>query len=384
MNWQPRPMSLVVGGVVPTEDVVGRVRESAEVLSSLSSSGAVLVGDRRHGKTSLSRLVQRMAAEQGAVVVAVSAERETYAEFVSALISELSRLDPAWAQELARIRLTLTAGPVRLERNARAAATLDDLLDRAIHRARGHTLALFIDEVSVLARNLERSQPGSGDTFLHLLRRVRQENPGRVATVLSGSIGFHHVSSDAPSTVNDLPKIAVGPIRSDHATYLAECLLLGSATPTTDQNAVAAAIASAAENVPYYIQHLVAAARKSAYDTQMPAYPELIDLLVLDAIENPYDPWDLRHYRDRLPHYYGADAHAIGGLLDIYAHANRPLDVDTALMRLRSEGSPIVDRAQLVSFIERLTLDHYLMRDGENADRFSSPLLLQAWKAMRR
>lgn len=383
MNWQPRPMSLVVGGVVPTEDVVGRVRESNDVLAALVHSGAVLVGDRRHGKTSLSRLVQRMAAEQGAVVVAVSAERESYTEFVSALISELARLDPSWSKELAKIRLTLTAGPVRLERDARAAATLDELLDNAIRRARGHTLALFIDEVSVLARNLERADPGSGDTFLHLLRRFRQENPGKVATVLSGSIGFHHVSDDAPATVNDIPKIAVGPIRSDHATYLAECLLLGSATPTTDQHAVAAAIAAAAENVPYYIQHLVAAARKSSYDTQHAAYPELVDLLVLDAIESPYDPWDLRHYRDRLPHYYGADAPAIGRLLDIYAHTNRPLDVDTVLMRLRSEGNPITDRAQLVSFIERLTLDHYLVRAGD-ADQFSSPLLQRAWKAMRR
>ncbi|PRC45900.1 hypothetical protein C6A85_92820, partial [Mycobacterium sp. ITM-2017-0098] len=90
-------MSLVVGGVVPTEDVVGRVRESTEVLASLPNSGAVLVGDRRHGKTSLSRLVQRLAADGvgtaggGAVVVSVSAERETYSEFVAALISELAR-----------------------------------------------------------------------------------------------------------------------------------------------------------------------------------------------------------------------------------------------------------------------------------------------------
>lgn len=135
------------------------------------------------------------------------------------------------------------------------------------------------------------------------------------------------------------------------------------------------AIAAAAENVPYYIQHLVAAARKSSHDTQVPAYPELIDLLVLDAIENPYDPpWDLRHYRDRLPpHYYGPDADAIAGLLDIYAHANRPLDVDTTLMRLRSEGSPIADRAQLVSFIERLTLDHYLVRDAATPLPTDSP-----------
>ncbi|PRC62745.1 hypothetical protein C6A85_01440, partial [Mycobacterium sp. ITM-2017-0098] len=42
--------------------------------------------------------------------------------------------------------------------------------------------------------------------------------------------------------------------------YLAECLLLGSGTPATDRHEVAAAIAQAAENVPYYIQHLVAAA----------------------------------------------------------------------------------------------------------------------------
>jgi hypothetical protein len=376
-------MSLVVGGVVPTEDVVGRVREAGAVLDSLTHSGAVLVGDRRHGKTSLSRLVQRMAADQGALVVAVSAERETYGEFVAALISELAKTDPAWAQELARIRVTVTAGPIRLERDGRVAAALDDLLDRAISRAKGRTLALFIDEVSVLARNLENTQPGSGDAFLHLLRRIRQDNPGRVATVLSGSIGFHHVSIDAPSTVNDIPKIAVGPIRSDHATYLAECLLLGSRTPTTDQHAVAAAIASAAENIPYYIQHLVAAARRSWQDTQEVPRPQLIEGLVTAAIEDPYDPWDLRHYRDRLTHYYGPSAAAIAGLLDIYAHAERPLDVDTVLMRLRSEGSRITDRAALVSAIERLTLDHYLVRVGDN-DRFGSPLVQRAWKAMRR
>jgi hypothetical protein len=376
-------MSLVVGGVVPIEDVVGRVREADEVLASLPSTGAVLVGDRRHGKTSLSRLVQRLAADRGAVVVAVSAERETYGEFVAALISELAKIDPAWAQELAKIRVTVTAGPVKLQRDGRVAAAFDDLLNRAIHRARGRMLVLFIDEVSVLARNLERAEPGSGDTFLHLLRRIRQENPGKVATVLSGSIGFHHVSTDAPSTVNDIGKIAVGPIRADHATYLAECLLLGSGTPSTDQHAVAAAIAASAENVPYYIQHLVAAARKSWHDTAVVPYPELIDGLVTAAIDNPYDPWDLRHYRDRLRHYYGADAPAIAALLDIYAHSDRPLDVDSVLMRLRSEGSPITDRAQLVAFIERLMLDHYLIRSGET-DRFASPLVQRAWKAMRR
>jgi hypothetical protein len=376
-------MSLVVGGIVPPEDVVGRVREAGEVLASLPAAGAVLVGDRRHGKTSLSRLVQRLAADRGAVVVAVSAERASYADFVAALTSELARLDPGWAQELARIRVSVTAGPVRVERDVRAATAFDELLNRAIRRTDGRLLALFIDEVSILARNLEREQVGSGDAFLHLLRRLRQENQGSLATVLSGSIGFHHVSGDAPSTVNDITKITVGPIRFDHATYLAECLLMGSGTPTTDRHAVAAAIASAAENVPYYIQHLVAAARKSAQTTGAAAVPELIGQLVDDAVDDPYDPWDLRHYRDRLTHYYGDDAPAIAKLLDVYAHADGPLTVDTVLARLRSEGSTIADRDALVEFIERLVLDHYLIRTAD-ADRFSSALIQRAWKSMRR
>ena len=154
----PRPMSLVVGGVVPREDVVGRVRESTEILASCRARGAVLVGDRRHGKTSLSRLVHGWPPSRAPIVVSVSAERETYAEFVSALISELARLDPTWATGT-REDPAHPEGRTRCASNAtRAAATLDELLHHAIRRARGHTLALFIDEVSVLARNLERAK----------------------------------------------------------------------------------------------------------------------------------------------------------------------------------------------------------------------------------
>jgi len=84
MNWTVRPMSLVVGGVVPPENVVGRVREEQEILSSLADGGAALVGDRRHGKTSLARLVAHTARQQGLTVVSVSAERQSYAELVTA------------------------------------------------------------------------------------------------------------------------------------------------------------------------------------------------------------------------------------------------------------------------------------------------------------
>jgi hypothetical protein len=376
-------MSLVVGGIVRPENVVGRVRDVAEVMASLSGSGAVLVGDRRHGKSSLARVVQQDAAMAGAIVVAASAERETYGEFVAALATELGRLEPLWAQEMAKLRISLTAGPFKVERDGRAAAALDELLDRVVARANGRQVVLFVDEVTILARNLERHERGAGDNFLHVLRRFRQKHGTAVATVLSGSIGFHHVSPDAPSTVNDIRKITVAPIRSDHAAYLAECLLLGDGVPANGRTALAEAIATGAENVPYYIQHLVAAAlRIRRAGRPLPQHAD-IQQLVDDAIKDPSDPWDLKHYRNRLGDYYGADSKTIGKLLDIYAHANTALSIDDTWMRLRSEGSPITDRDQLVVFVERLELDHYLVRTGD-VDKFASPLVQQAWHTMRR
>jgi hypothetical protein len=175
----------------------------------------------------------------------------------------------------------------------------------------------------------------------------------------------------------------VGPIRSDHAAYLAECLLLGERLPAEGRKGVAEAIADGAENIPYYIQHLVAAALRSWRDSRTPLRPEAIPHLVDEAIENPLDPWDLKHYRNRLTDYYGVDANKVGKLLDIYAHAATALTIDDTFMRLQSEGSPITECTELVALIERLELDHYLVRTGD-ADRFASPLVQRAWRMMRR
>jgi hypothetical protein len=151
----------------------------------------------------------------------------------------------------------------------------------------------------------------------------------------------------------------------------------------TDAHLIAPAIAAAAENVPYYIQHLVAASVRAGHDARTLPRPDQIPDLVTRAIEDPTDPWDLRHYRDRLGHYYGDDSVAIAKLLDVYAHATGPLGVDETLALLRGEGNPISDRDQLVSFIERLELDHYLVRQ-DDADRFASNLIQRAWRTMRR
>ncbi len=122
----------------------------------------------------------------------------------------------------------------------------------------------------------------------------------------------------------------------------------GARVEVSDRPQVGAAIATAAECGPYYIQHLVAAAARLGE----PVNADRIPLLLDSAITDPHDPWDLRHYRDRLRNYYGEDAPAIAGLLDIYAHAPEPLGVDAVLQLLHSEGSPGA-RARSVGVLHR-------------------------------
>ena len=299
-------MSLVVGGVVPTEDVVGRVRESNEVLASLPHSGAVLVGDRRHGKTSLSRLVQRMAADQGAVVVSVSAERETYAEFVSALISELAPAGPVLGEGTRQ-------DPAHPHRRSRPARTRQPRGGDVGRPARPCDPPRTGPHPGVVHRRGERAGPQPGARRARLRRHLpAPASPGPSGESGQGRDGAVRIDRVPPRLRGRAQHRQRHPQDRCRAHPLRPCDLPRRVPAAGQRHAHhrparrRAAIAAAAENVPYYIQHLVAAARKSSHDTQVPPYPELIDLLVLDAIENPYDPWDLRHYRDRLPHYYGA------------------------------------------------------------------------------
>jgi len=102
--------------------------------------------------------------------------------------------------------------------------------------------------------------------------------------------------------------------------------------------------AAAAENIPYYIQHLVAATVIAWRATGKLPRAEDIPRFVDTAIEDRADPWDLKHYRNRLSDYYGTDATAVGRLLDVYAHAPGRLTIDDALTRTQGEGIDITDR----------------------------------------
>ena len=102
------------------------------------------------------------------------------------------------------------------------------------------------------------------------------------------------------------------------------------------------------------------------------------------ALTDPDDPWNLRHYRDRLVDYYADRSELAAHVLDAYASADEPLDLGELQHRLSMvELDQRPSRDDLVRLVEQLESDHYLRRRGPT-DTFASRIVRDAWRAMRR
>jgi hypothetical protein len=370
------PVPITHGGVVDPAHAVGRDTDVSEVVGALASGESVsLPGERRHGKTVLSRIVEERARARGWTVVTRSVEGTTSVEEVTEelardLVAVLPRLErvKAWVGS----RAELSVRGVRIDSMP---LSLEDVLAEAC----SHTdhLLLILDELPICARALERREPGSGLALMHRLRRLRQAHAPLTMLCL-GSIGFHHVVPDLEGAVNDMYKHSLGPLAPDGALELAVRLLKGTDLPRDTRRAVAPRMATASEGVPYYL-HLLAHGCRRRYAAGAALEVADIDAMVIAAIGDPDDPWDLKHYVTRLPAYYGPDAPAVGAILDLLAHGPCTRD---EIRRGLSAGSDDIAAADVASLTGRLEQDHYIVQAAP-ALRFRSTIVARAWLRWR-
>ena len=364
------------GGVVDPPSIVGRDRELALVLEALSRGGGlVLTGERRHGKTSLSRLVEAEANGLGWTVVTRSVEGMRTVESVSEalatdLVAALPQMDriKTWLRSHADFKL----GAVSVDS---VTPTLDEIVgDACEHSTR---LLLVLDELPICARALERAEAGAGLAFLHTLRRLREAHP-RLTMLCLGSIGFHHVLPSLEGTLNNVDKHPLEPLAPDSAHELAARLLKSTQIPLATRRDLAARMTLASEGVPYYLHHLAdACQRRHAQGEDLDA--AVVDAVVTAAVESADDPWDLKHYVTRLPDYYGDDAPAAGAILDLVAA--QPSSLASILAGLAT-AAPAVAGADLTAIAGRLEQDHYIVkRDGTL--HFRSDIVRRAWLRWR-
>jgi hypothetical protein len=288
-----------------------------------------------------------------------------------------------WEAELGgELKVQVGVGGVRLAgRVARSALEVEQDLFRACadacQRIAPYRLVFIFDEITVLARRLGELVPGGPEEFLRSLRVPRQQLFG-ISMVLAGSVGLHHVLRDR-SPVNDLDPVDVGPLEQQDAVYLTRCLLRGAQVAGHNEQAIAESIVEQTCGIPYYIHKLVGelANRGLTRPDQ-----QTITAVVDDALRA--DRWETEHYRDRLLSYYGQDAELARMILDEYAAALDLLSIDEAPARIgAAPRREDLSRDAVVSLVDRLEDDHYLVRVGD-ADRFATTLLRRAWLAKKR
>lgn len=242
----------------------------------------------------------------------------------------------------------------------------------------------FWDELPHMVSAIEKKRDaGTAREVLDVLRFVRETHVS-IRMILSGSLGIHHVVDElrlqggswAPT--NDVAMVDVPPLGDDDATYLAQELLRNEGIACEDKSAVARTIAVEVDRVPYYIHHTVAQLQQRRETDSGPAGEGAVREIVGETLIDPTDPWQLKHYVDRVPVYYPRETELAYALLDIVAEeeGGRSQAEIEALLAARMDP-PEADRVH--AMLELLCKDHYL----ELGYRFRLELVRRAWQARR-
>jgi len=394
------------GGQIDLAEVVGRDLLIEQIWDTLEQQSIRMTAERRIGKTTI---ILKMRAEPRSGWVPIFQDLERYhsaREFALSVYREVDRF-LSGRERIARrshaflktLGGTEVGGILKLPEFG-AEAPWQDILNCAIQdlvqeRARNDERPLFLwDEMPFMLDSI-RKQEGEpvAMAVLDNLRALRQTHGAAgLRMVLTGSIGLHHViaalkrQSYSNSPLNDTYPLEVPPLDAEPAHELAARLIEGERIRAPSPYETAAAIAQLADGFPFYIHHIVKALKRAPGAAT--ADPALVEQVVVSQMLDANDPWELGHYRSRIPDYYGAHLErAVLGILDgIAARASGAEPIAVSINDLLAEGraaGTLDDRERLIDLLRLMEQDHYLSRDANGHYRFRFPLLQRWWRLAR-
>jgi hypothetical protein len=379
------------GGTLTPEQTWNYDDLIAEISEALQVQSVYFTGERRMGKTSVGKKMRAVAMKTLRTVYLDVESIRTAEDFTKALYAEVMRESPLKTQLLAktldisrRVR-KVSATELSVEFGTLADKNWTVALEALIRAANSDdkALVLCLDELPQMLSNIaSQGDPSAARNVLDLLRQFRQTNE-RVRFIYTGSVGLHHVERElqelgaAWAPTNDMRQIDIPPFQLAEAQALATALLNNASIPTSSAIDVAARIAKLSEGIPYYVHGLASRLRSLRRTVE----PDDVDRVLVSAIEDPDDPFDLRHYITRINEYYGADAPTVLGVLDVVA-LNDQITFDTIHKLLSTRGVDGVDREDLLRLVELLQRDHYLSSE-QGAFTFRRRIVAQAWRVRR-
>ena len=393
------------GGEIDPKDVVGRDQFIQTFWQILDRQSVILVSERRMGKSCVIKKMRAEDADRHLIYYADVEGLETPLDFAERVCRDVDK-HLTWRQKTksrANAVMKKVAGAEigKLVKFPPAAAELwrdlieASLADLAQHQPR--QVIFFWDELPLMLQKIAHtSGEPAAMAILDVLRSMRQTH-GRVRMTYTGSIGLHHVLStlrDAGHTndaTNDMQTVELPPISCDDAQFLAAQLILGEDLECADPLTTARSLAELTDCIPFYIHQVILAMRNRGVS----ASTAIAATIVQEALQHSQDPWHLRHFRERLETYYGANRVPIVlYLLDTLATEDCAVPLETLLKQFgahftRGTNKTVQqilqgDREPLRRILELLQADHYVCRRAaDGAYMFRFPLIKRWWQFHR-
>jgi len=383
------------GGQIDLKSVIGRTRLIEILWEAVEQQSLIITAERRIGKTTV---IKKMRAEPASGWVPVFQDLErchSAEEFAMAVYKEIHQFLSQKGKVTRRAKEFFTAmggtevgGLFKLPE--KAGAHWKDVLTRAIedlileNDVSGTKLLFLWDEMPFMLANIrDREGERTAMEVLDLLRALRQTYGG-LRMIITGSIGLHHVLSSLKeknygnSPVNDMAAIDVPPLSEADAIQLATLLIDGENLASPDKEAAAAAIAHEADCFPFYIHHIVRALKIQGLNVT----PENTARVIAAQLVDANDPWELLHYRERIPLYYREDQKAVFLILDELAGQAGTSSVNELLSMLKGSIT-FDDRERLLRLLSLMERDHYLKRNEDGRYLFRFPLIRHWWTINR-
>lgn len=377
------------GGNLPIPWILGRERLIATLWEILEVQSVNMTAERRIGKTSV---IRKMHAEPRAAWLPVLMDLErihTADEFACAVYEQVRQFLSRWRfvahkakQIWEGIGGTEIGGVLKIPESkgkhwkTLLTGSIEDLDAQQTEKR----LVFFWDEMPYMIDSIRRRDgEETAMEVLDVLRSLRQNRHG-FRMVLTGSIGLHHVLAALKKgdyknePVNDLALVEVPPLDRPDAQELARQLIQGERLQTADEAQSAAAIAEQADGFPFYI-HSIIRHLKTSGNT---ADPDRVAAAVSEQLLSANDPWELRHYRDRIKSYYPGEEKIVTAILDHVATRPDQGGVNDILAAVKAQVS-FDDRERLLEVLKLLQRDHYLTRAADGRQRFKFSLIQRWW-----
>jgi hypothetical protein len=385
------------GGLLEVNEIYGRDDLIAELWRALEWQSVRLEGEKRIGKSSILR---KMAVKPPAGWMAVSLSLlnvHSAEEFAEGIYRALAPHQTRWKKFSTVLGDFFNAvggievgGLFKLPEGQPLPKNYwKNLLQttvKALVTAKGNEKVVFLfDEMTLMLQNVAQQQGEATamevlDVLSHLRKSYGTGQGFRM--VLTGSIGMPHILSSlkekgyADQGVSAMLLYEVPPLADVHAIRLARDLITGEKLSVSAPDESAKAIASEAENVPFYVHWIV----HTLVQKKRTAEPDAVKATVAELLADPLDRLELRHFHTRINHYYKGNVPAVLTILDHVA--SRQTATFAEIIDEVRKRVPNADDETIRELLRLLMLDHYLIRDGYRF-AFMSSLLLRWWKVNR-